>query len=95
MVLESSSSDAGSPSSPDRNRRQNTAFRYRPRFQTNHGEATGIKWQRNYIDHRLRDDESLAEKADYILNNPVRAGFVSSVDEWSFLLRGDSFGRDD
>ena len=36
---------------------------------------TGVKWQRNYFDHRVRKDESLAEKADYILNNPVRAGF--------------------
>jgi putative transposase len=25
---------------------------------------TGVKWQRNYFDHRVRKDESLAEKAD-------------------------------
>ena len=35
---------------------------------------TGVRWQRNYFDHRVRKDESLAEKVDYILNNPVRAG---------------------
>ena len=53
--------------------------------------TTGIKWQRNYFDHRLRKDESLAEKADYILNNPVRAGVVACVEEWPFVIRDDSF----
>ena len=52
--------------------------------------TTGIKWQRNYFDHRVRKDESLVEKADYILNNPVRAGFVTRAEEWPFVIRGDS-----
>jgi putative transposase len=54
----------------------------------------GINWQRNYFDHRIRRDESLAEKADYISNNPVRAGLVKSADEWPFVLRlADAHGR--
>jgi hypothetical protein len=31
-----------------------------------------IDWQRNFFDHRLRRDESLAEKFEYIRQNPVR-----------------------
>ena len=52
--------------------------------------TTGIKWQRNYFDHRVRKDESLVEKADYILNNPVRARLVTCAEEWPFSIRGDS-----
>ena len=34
---------------------------------------TGIQWRRNFFDHRLRHDESEAEKFEYICQNPVRA----------------------
>jgi hypothetical protein len=27
----------------------------------------GIEWQRDFFEHRLRSDESLREKTDYIL----------------------------
>ncbi len=37
----------------------------------------GIQWQRGYFDHRLRDENAHLEKANYIRNNPVRAGLVS------------------
>ena len=36
----------------------------------------GVVWQRNFFDHRLRSEASAAGKADYILQNPVRAGLV-------------------
>ena len=45
-----------------------------------------IQWQRNYFDHRLRHDESLEEKAAYILNNPVRAGLVHNPGDWRYIL---------
>jgi putative transposase len=35
-----------------------------------------IRWQRNFFDHRLRHDESEAEKFEYIRQNPVRAGLT-------------------
>ncbi len=47
---------------------------------------TGVKWQRNFFDHRLRNDESLEEKAAYIRGNPVRAGLVRSEEDWPHLL---------
>jgi REP-associated tyrosine transposase len=48
---------------------------------------TGIRWQRDFFDHRLRNDESLEEKAAYILNNPVRAGLVAQTEDWPHQLR--------
>ncbi len=44
----------------------------------------GIIWQRDYFDHRLRNDESHDEKASYIKMNPVRAGLVSSPEKWPY-----------
>jgi putative transposase len=35
-----------------------------------------ICWQRDFFEHRLRNDENWREKADYILANPVRAGLA-------------------
>src|SRR5688572_30018327 len=32
----------------------------------------GIEWQRDFFDHRLRNDQELQEKTSYILANPVR-----------------------
>src|SRR5471030_1314291 len=37
-----------------------------------------ISWQRNFFEHRLRNDENIQQKADYILENPVRAGLVEA-----------------
>ncbi len=39
-------------------------------------KQAGVKWQRDFFDHRLRSWESAAEKAAYIRGNPVRAGLV-------------------
>jgi putative transposase len=49
----------------------------------------GVRWQRNFFDHRLRHDESLKEKADYIRNNPVRAGLVQDSVDWPYALDRD------
>jgi putative transposase len=45
-----------------------------------------IDWQRNFFDHRLRHDESLAEKFEYICQNPVRAGLITQGEEWPYLI---------
>ena len=49
----------------------------------------GIDWQRDFFEHRLRHDESRRQKADYILNNPVRWGLVSRSEEWPYVYFGD------
>jgi len=46
-------------------------------------------WQRDFFDHRLRRDESFVEKADYIRDNPVRAGLVSCTEDWPYFWVAD------
>jgi putative transposase len=49
----------------------------------------GIGWQRDFFEHRLRQEESRREKAEYILQNPVRKQLVSRPEEWPFVYFGD------
>jgi REP element-mobilizing transposase RayT len=53
---------------------------------------TGPLWQPDFYDHVVRTDEELGMIAAYILANPVRAGLVTSPDEysWSGLGTPDS-----
>jgi putative transposase len=39
-------------------------------------------WQKSYYDHVLRKDEDIAAIVRYIVENPVRAGLVTSLDEY-------------
>jgi putative transposase len=48
-------------------------------------KTTGVNWQRDFFEHRLRCDESRRQKADYILENPVRKKLVAQVEEWPFV----------
>ena len=41
-------------------------------------------WQRDYWDRQLRRGESYAQKWDYVLNNPVRHGYVARAEEWPY-----------
>jgi len=43
-----------------------------------------ILWQRSYYEHVLRRDEDAKEVARYILNNPVRAGFVQDFQNYPY-----------
>ncbi len=47
-------------------------------------KKTGVTWQRDYFDHRLRNDESYLEKAHYIRMNPVRKGLIAANEVWPF-----------
>ena len=42
----------------------------------------GVKWQRDFSDHRLRDHHELEEKTSYILMNPVRKGLCERAEDW-------------
>ena len=42
-----------------------------------------ICWQENFFEHRLRN-EADRNKGDYILHNPVRAGFVDKFEDWPY-----------
>jgi hypothetical protein len=48
-------------------------------------------WQREYFDHVLRSGESYAQKWDYVRENPVRAGLVTSWDHWRYVGRVESW----
>jgi len=47
-------------------------------------------WQKyignEIFDHRLRHDESLAEKFAYICQNPVRTGLVQDEQDWPYVF---------
>ena len=48
---------------------------------------SGAIWQKEFFDHVLRSNDSLAEKVDYICQNPVRAGLVNVEGEYRWLWR--------
>jgi putative transposase len=49
----------------------------------------GIRFQRDFFDHRLRSDESFCQKVEYICHNPVRAGLVSEPENWPYVYFHD------
>ena len=49
----------------------------------------GIEWQRDFFDHRLRNDESFREKAAYIRDNPARRGLVAKASAWPYAWPRD------
>jgi REP element-mobilizing transposase RayT len=40
-------------------------------------------WQKGFHDHAIRKDEDIAAIARYVIENPVRAGLVSDVRDYS------------
>jgi REP element-mobilizing transposase RayT len=47
----------------------------------------GAVWRDEPFDHQIRRDESLQEKIEYVCQNPVRKGLVSTPDEYPWLWR--------
>jgi REP element-mobilizing transposase RayT len=45
-----------------------------------------IEWQDGFFDHRLRNDENLLAKSEYIRMNPVRSGLINDPDRWPFMF---------
>ncbi len=43
-----------------------------------------IKWQKDFFDHIIRKDETMAAQVRYILDNPVRKGIVSSRQDYPY-----------
>ena len=41
-------------------------------------------WQKGFFDHLLRDDESYAQKWDYVCQNAVRAGLCAAPEQWPY-----------
>jgi REP element-mobilizing transposase RayT len=47
----------------------------------------GVRWQRDFFDHRLRDHHEVEEKTSYILTNPVRKGLSERPEDWMWVYR--------
>ena len=45
----------------------------------------GRLWQKGYFERVLRDEDDTFHVARYVVNNPVRAGFVRSPADYPFL----------
>ena len=53
----------------------------------------GICWQRDFFDHRLRDDENHVAKAHYIRMNPVRKGLADKPENWPYVWEEKAAGQ--
>jgi REP element-mobilizing transposase RayT len=45
----------------------------------------GQVWQHESFDHVLRQEEGIAAKVEYVIQNPVRAGLVRTVSDYRWL----------
>ena len=74
LLAEGTSEDCHLPTFVSRFK-QRTGFRY--------GRSRAERlWQEGYYDHVLRTQEPLPRVVRYILENPVRRGFVASPEQW-------------
>jgi REP element-mobilizing transposase RayT len=53
----------------------------------------GRVWFDESHDHQIRNDESLVEKIEYVLQNPVRKGIVRTPDEYRWIWRWGVEGK--
>jgi len=44
-----------------------------------------LSWQRDFFEHRMRDEDNRVEKSHYIRMNPVRAGLVTKPEDWPYV----------
>jgi putative transposase len=47
-------------------------------------KSKGQIWQEGFFDHILRNEESMSDKWQYIVQNPVRAGLAKGADDWPY-----------
>ena len=60
------------------------AFKARSAVKINqYSGRQGSLWQKAYYDHALRKDEDVREIARYIVANPLRAGLVTHIGDYS------------
>ena len=44
--------------------------------------SQGMVWQTGYYDHCLRDDEDLHKQARYLIENPLKKGLATRIEEY-------------
>lgn len=45
----------------------------------------GTVWHKQFFDHVIRNENSYAQKKEYVVNNPVQAGLVSQAEDWPWV----------
>ena len=59
-----------------------------------HALHSGVQWQENFFDHRIRTDAEWDEKFRYVRNNPVVKGLCARAADWPWQIIGtDDDGR--
>ena len=43
-----------------------------------------VRWQDGFFDHRIRSEQSVVEKTEYMRFNPVRAGLIERAEDWPY-----------
>ncbi len=52
-----------------------------------------IDWQDGFFEHRIRNQDSLQEKAHYLRQNPVRAQLAEHPNDWPYTWSQSEFER--
>ncbi|MFC1601068.1 transposase, partial [Candidatus Sumerlaeota bacterium] len=48
----------------------------------------GVCWQRDFFEHRLRNEEEESRKWYYIMANPARKGLIAKGKKWPWVIQG-------
>ena len=60
--------------------------RFKQRLGYDYKQRTGSQlWQTSFYDHGLRNSEAAEAIGQYIVENAVRAGLVSSFEDWPYF----------
>ncbi len=59
---------------------------YQHIVQSHSRESAGYKpiWQKRFYEHTIRDEKDYREKVEYIASNPVKHGYVNTIDDWQY-----------
>jgi len=52
-------------------------------------------WERGYVEHSIRDGSDYRKHAEYIHQNPVKAGMVATTEEYPYSSARAEFDLDD
>lgn len=51
-----------------------------------HTKNSHVSWQEGYFDHRLRNENEFALKAEYIRQNPVVKALCKKPEDWPWVV---------
>jgi putative transposase len=47
-------------------------------------DRCGAVWQPGFYDHRIRDESDLVSQSRYLVENPLRRGFVTRIEDYPY-----------